>query len=292
MNPPPTFWLLFADMDGTVLDKETYEPGPALAALDRCRQFGVPVVLNSSKTRAEMEFFCRRLPLLPGTPFISGNGGGVFLPRDFWKKPAGAEACEGFWKVALGVPHDRILAALRAALHRLRLDAELFSDRTAEEIAALTGLPLEQARLAMMREFDEPFSAPAIPAGGLEALRGELRAEGLQLTQGGRFHHVHGTSDKGRAVRCVVDLYRPEGGHRVRAAGVGDAANDLPLFEAVDRAYAVRRADGTYDPGIPEGKGIRRLSGIGPEGFRQAVDDLLNGFAAPQPGGRGGAERP
>jgi mannosyl-3-phosphoglycerate phosphatase len=282
MNPKPIPWILFADMDGTILDKETYEPGPALEALERCLEAGMPVILNSSKTRGEMEFFYQRLPLVPGVPYIAENGGGVFLPEDHWHRPEGAEAVGGSWKVTLGTVHEKILPALRRIVKRLPLDVDLFSDLTPEEIAARTGLSLEQAGLAREREFDEPFWIREISEPDLEALQGEVRREGLRLTRGGRCYHVHGASDKGKAVRYVVDLYGKGPLSPVRSAGVGDAVNDLPLLEAVDRAYLVRRADGTHDPDIPGGAGIRLLSGVGPHGFGQVVDDLLETDVVPQ----------
>jgi mannosyl-3-phosphoglycerate phosphatase family protein len=285
-------WILFADMDGTVLDPETYEPGPALEALEQCREAGVPVVLNSSKTRAEMAFFYERLPLLPGSPFVSENGGGVFLPSGYWERPAGAEASVGFWKIALGTPHRKLLPVLKKIVQRLRLDARLFSDLTPEEIAAMTGLPVEQAGLAREREFDEPFWVREGDLSCLDTLREELRKEGLRLSRGGRCLHVHGASDKGAAARYVAGLYREMMPVPVRSAGVGDAANDLPLLETVDRAYLVRRADGTLDPDIPPGRGIRPLPGSGPLGFRQAVEDLLGRAVVPETERRGGKSGP
>jgi mannosyl-3-phosphoglycerate phosphatase family protein len=271
----PIPWLLFTDMDGTVLDKETYVPGPAMEALERCRDASIPVVLNSSKTRAEMEFFYHMLPLLPGSPFISENGGGVFLPRGSWGKPAGAEESGGFWRITLGTKHEVLFPILKKIMERLRLDVRLFSALSPEEIAALTGLPLEQAGLAREREFDEPFWLNEAGPSDLKALRAEIRSEGLQLTRGGRCYHVHGASDKGKAVGCVTGLYQKELSSPVRSAGVGDALNDLPLLEAVDRAYLVKGAGGMHDPDIPEGHGIRLQQGAGPLGFCQVVDDLL-----------------
>ena len=40
----PSF-VLFTDLDGTLLDARTYDPGPSVHALDRCRRLGIPVVM-------------------------------------------------------------------------------------------------------------------------------------------------------------------------------------------------------------------------------------------------------
>ena len=96
----------------------------------------------------------------------------------------------------------------------------------------------------------------------------------MRLSRGGRCFHVHGASDKGRAAQYVRQRYEEAVGG-VWAAAVGDAANDLPMFRVVERAYLVKRDDDSHDPDIPRGGNIRFLPGIGPFGFSQAVDDLL-----------------
>jgi len=266
--------ILFADMDGTILDKETYAPGPALAALRACRDAGVPVVLNSSKTRAEMEVYVKRFPILSGTPFIVENGGGIFFPYDRWNEISGAEKKGDYWRVTLGADREQILEVLRSSANRLGLAFRPFSEMKPEEIAQRTGLSVEQARLAANREFDEPFWLEQEEPLAIEALGREVRQSGMKLTRGGRCHHVHGAADKGTAARYVQDVYR-RAGEGLRSAGVGDAANDLPLFRVVDVPYLVRRWDGTYDPEIPRDGVLRFVEGAGPDGFAEAAYDFL-----------------
>lgn len=45
--------ILFTDLDGTLLDHESYEWKEAKPALDLCKERRVPIILVSSKTRAE-----------------------------------------------------------------------------------------------------------------------------------------------------------------------------------------------------------------------------------------------
>ena len=78
-NFPSPSHLVFTDLDGTLLDHHTYSWKEALPALERCRKKSVPVVLVSSKTRAEMAVLHQELKL--SAPFVSENGGGVFFPK-------------------------------------------------------------------------------------------------------------------------------------------------------------------------------------------------------------------
>ena len=144
-----------------------------------------------------------------------------------------------------------------------------------EEIARRTRLSLEEARLAGQRDFDEPFWIEGDEGREtLAAFQEAIEQGGMRLTRGGRFLHVHGASDKGKAVRYVRERYEAAFGN-VWAAAVGDAANDLPMFRAVDRAYLVKQDGESYDPDVPDQGNIRFMPGVGPFGFRQAVDDLL-----------------
>jgi mannosyl-3-phosphoglycerate phosphatase family protein len=268
-------WILFADLDGTVLDHETYEPGPSREALARCRGAGIPVVFSSSKTVAEIERYHSRYASHPGAPLIVENGGGVFLPREHWDEPAGAEPKGRFWEVALGARHAEVLRVLTEAAGRIGMRIQTLSGMMAEEIARRTRLSLEEARLAGQRDFDEPFWVEEKDLPGLGALQTEMEAAGMGLTRGGRCFHAHGSSDKGKAAHYVRRRYEQAFGN-VCTAAVGDAANDVPMFQAVDRAYVVKRDDGSHDPGISREGNIRFLEGIGPYGFFQAVDDLLH----------------
>jgi mannosyl-3-phosphoglycerate phosphatase len=268
-------WILFTDLDGTLLDKETYEPGPSLEALGKCRDADLPVVFCSSKTGAEILLYHERYAPHPESPFISENGGGVFFPKNRWPRPPGGEEKGGFWRVTLGARHEEVVRVLVEAAGSVGVNVRTFSGMTTEEISRGTGLSLEEARLAGERDFDEPFwiEGEADPD-TLAAFGKAIEEGGMRWTRGGRCFHVHGPSDKGKAVRCVRQRYEEVVGD-VRAAAVGDAANDLPMFRVVDRAYLVKQTEHGHDPDVPKEGNIRFLSGIGPFGFSQAVDDLL-----------------
>ena len=48
-------FVIFTDLDGTLLDHETYSWATAEPALKRLRKEGVPLIMVSSKTRLEIE---------------------------------------------------------------------------------------------------------------------------------------------------------------------------------------------------------------------------------------------
>ena len=84
--------IIFTDLDGTLLDKETYSFELARPALQMIKQKGIPLVLSSSKTRTEIELY--RKELENAHPFVSENGGAVFVPKGY---------------LSFSFPYDRVL---------------------------------------------------------------------------------------------------------------------------------------------------------------------------------------
>ena len=70
---------MFTDLDGTLLDHDTYGFEPALPALAMLAQKNIPVILNSSKTLVEILKI--RSALGNCHPFIAENGSVVAVPE-------------------------------------------------------------------------------------------------------------------------------------------------------------------------------------------------------------------
>lgn len=271
----PSRIVLFTDLDGSLLDAETYSFDGARPALDELRRRSIPIVACTSKTAAETRLFLARLEV--DAPFIVESGAGVYLPeREFAGIGPRGEARDGFRLVKLAVGYDEVLGAMAEIRGRVGATVRGFHDLTAEEVAQETGLTVEMARLARARDFDEPFRLePEGAAADLEAL---ATRRGLRLTRGGRFWHLHGDTDKGRAVKLVLSLYAERWG-AIRTIGAGDSAMDLPLLEAVDLPVVVARPDGTYDPVLKDRLRRPILSGVpGAAGWSRGVLEGLERF--------------
>jgi mannosyl-3-phosphoglycerate phosphatase len=266
--------IIFTDLDGTLLDHETYSFSAAMPALERIREKHIPLVFCSSKTRAEIEIWRKRLE--NHDPFISENGGGIFVPVSYfpendigglWPK---AEIIDGYCVLVLGTPYP----VLRRALEDLRrngFDVKGFGDMSVQEVIEVTGLSDEEAELAKRREFDETFIFHG-DQGEIEALLRSIREKGRRCAQG-RFYHLMGDHDKGKAIDILKGLYQRKFGDIISLA-LGDSPADVPMLEKVDYPVLVRNYKGEHDRRISL-PNLIKAEGIGPEGWNKAILELL-----------------
>ena len=266
--------IIFTDLDGTLLDHETYSFSAALPAIELIKKKEIPLVLCSSKTRAEIEHWRNRLENLH--PFISENGGGIFVPFSYfaqddisavWPK---AKMVDGYHELVLGTPYP----VLQGALEDLRINGfgiKGFGDMSAGEVAQLTGLSGREAELAKKREFDEPFVFQGDQR-KLKALLASIRERGLRCAQG-RFYHLMGDNDKGKAVEILTGLYQRKFANVITIA-LGDSPIDFPMLEKADYPVLVRNYRGEHDRRISLSNLIK-AEGIGPEGWNDAVLKLI-----------------
>jgi len=266
--------IIFTDLDGTLLDLVTYEWDEAKPALDLCKRRQVPVILVSSKTRAEMNALRKELGLT--FPFISENGGGIYFPKEGnMEPPPEALLDEDLWTWSLGIAYTHLIRALREIREEFQLTIRGFSDMTPEEIAALTGLEMEKSRLAAMREYDEPFFLLQEDNRTAERLRQAAVQRGLRISRGGRFYHLQGALDKGDAVERLTALYKVRYSD-VKTLGLGDSPNDFPLLRKVDHPVLLA-APGRFPEVETKLPGLKIMEHPGPRGWNEAVLELLLG---------------
>jgi mannosyl-3-phosphoglycerate phosphatase family protein len=271
----PAQWLVFTDLDGTLLDAHTYSAEPARPALELLAARAIPVVFCSSKTAAEQRSIRVELGL-PPAPFIVENGSAIIVHEE-----AGLAVTD--WSIVrdqagervriLGRPADEVRSGIRRAAKAAGLETTGYSDLSVAQVAGLTGLDPSAAERARRRDYSETLINAFSPA-GWAALEAALLQEGLSCRHGGRFRTVTGIgADKGRAARLVAGFYSTAKGMPVVTAGLGDSANDESLLATVDRPYLLARPDGTWAP--LQAPGLERVQQAGPHGWHAAILDLL-----------------
>jgi mannosyl-3-phosphoglycerate phosphatase len=273
-----THYVIFTDLDGTLLDADTYSFASAEPALKALRDRGIPLILVSSKTRAEMEPLRRRLD--HHEPFIVENGAAVFVPHGHFDFPLERTRTKSSYDVIeLGLPYYMLRDVLKQIEDAVETPIRGFGDLSVDDVMQLTGLSRTDATLAKMREYDEPYLFEGSPALIEEVCR-QIVMRGLRWTKGGRLYHLTGDNDKGEAVELLLRCYQRQQRlldlpGRIESVGIGDSVNDAPLLAIVDHPILVQKSDGSYDPDIHV-PGLLRAPGIGPVGWNHAIRELLD----------------
>jgi len=267
--------LVFTDLDGTLLDHHTYSFEKALPALKLLRKKEIPLILCSSKTRAEMEV-CRK-KLKNTHPFIPENGGAVFVPRKYFRTKLGGFADKlGYWVKELGTYYPVLRKELLEVTSRFGQPVYGFADMNPKEISSLCGIAYRDAELAKWREYDEPFYfLKSVDEDTLKELQAEFAKRGFNLVRGGRLLHLTGQNDKGKAIKILTDIYQQEFGSKCKSIGLGDSMNDLSMLKACDLPILVKKPDGSYDKEVIAEIKPNFAEGIGPEGWNKAVLELV-----------------
>jgi len=267
--------VIFTDLDGSLLDYSDYSFAKAKPSLQRIKEKDIPLVICSSKTRKEIEHY--RKILGNHHPFISENGGGIFIPKGYFPFDLSHPRHEiiterNYHVIRLGARYED----LRSALVELRskgFQVRGFGDMSVEEIVETTHMKPIEARMAKQRDFDEPF-LHAGPAYRLSGLLRAIHEKGYKFTQG-RFYHILGNSNKGIAVSILIDLYsRKFQDTGIVTIAIGDSPNDKPMLQRVDHPILVKKHDGSYDPTIKI-PNLIKTDGIGPDGWNTAVREQL-----------------
>lgn len=264
--------LVFTDLDGTLLDEDSYSFAAATPALARLRELRIPLIAATSKTLTE----AMAINTAMGNPHpcIIENGSAVCAPVGYFPEPLAGGDSRGYEVVRCG-PDYRWLTA---ELGRLRDEEGYrftgFADMSDATVARLTNLTSSAAHNARQRLASEPLvwqdSREA-----LDRFGEELRRRGLRLLRGGRFWHVLGLADKGTAMDWLVGVYRRNGLARPITAALGDSPNDLDMLRTADVPVAIRRKDGSH-LALSGKQGARLSDQAGPEGWNSSVLQILH----------------
>jgi mannosyl-3-phosphoglycerate phosphatase len=250
-------WLVFTDLDGTLLDHNTYDYRPALPALHRLKKHGVPIIPISSKTYAELKVYMQQLKL--DGPLVAENGAVIVYPGEAPQvAPPGYLMMRDYLVDSRANPNNDFIG---------------FGDMHLEDLMQATGLDETSAQFAKQRLASEPL----IWRGDEESLQQfklQVSKLGLRLLRGGRFHHLLSDTDKGQAIKHIVNRMRRTGETVHRTIALGDSDNDREMLLAVDIPIIVRKHDGSHIT-LAERPDALVTELPGPAGWNQAILQLI-----------------
>jgi mannosyl-3-phosphoglycerate phosphatase len=244
-------YIIFSDLDGTLLDHKTYTFDPALEALSVIKSRQIPLILSSSKTRVEIERIQSHLTLKD--PFIFENGSGVFYNNQV---------------VSFGIN----LTEIRNKITPLQktFNFNCYSLLTIKQAIHYTGLTEEEAKLSQQRQFSEPIIWLDDEERKNDFLE-KIHQLGLNATQGGRFLTISSHHDKAKALKWIKNSLENDYQTKFISIALGDGENDISMINACDIKILIKNNN----------EHLQRSDWVlsemcGPSGWNQEIMKVLN----------------
>jgi mannosyl-3-phosphoglycerate phosphatase len=266
-------YLVFSDLDGTLLDHDSYSFDAAMPALKLLAQRHIPVIPVSSKTRAEIVPIRTALGL--HSAFIVENGAAVFLPLVDLSADEQAPLLRlGDYCVKILAPPLSFWQSILVDIDRLFPDCLLpMSQLSVEHLMRLTGLDQPSAELAQQREYSDPCLWLGNQA-QLSEMTEHCLALAISVVRGGRFVHFLKDTSKGRALLWLQEfMQQRDPVTALQSIALGDGANDSAMLEIADHAVQVRSANHDF-PQLTR-QSVYRTAQRGPAGWNEAIWYLL-----------------
>ncbi len=263
-------FVIFTDVDGTLIDSERYSWKDASQAVSLIRKRKIPLVLCSSKTKREIEVL--RKEIKNKNPFIVENGSAIFIPKNYFDFDFDYSYKKGrYYVIQLGEKYNRIIKALWKIKKLKGIKVSGFKDMSVKDLSKDCGLTIKKARLAKKREFSEPF---ILKRGNIEDIKKAMNKMGLTYMKGRRYHYIMGDCDKGEATKILIGLFKRKYKNIVSVA-LGDSFSDLPMLKSTDIAIIVKMQKDKYDSKLLKYGFLKKAKGIGPKGWNSTILDLI-----------------
>jgi mannosyl-3-phosphoglycerate phosphatase len=274
-------YLIFSDIDNTLLqsyiikDGEIYhieESGEEIKEIVlKLRKNNIPLILCSSKTRFEQEKIRKYLEI--HDPYVVENGGAIFIPENYFpidleELGLSIRRIDENLVIELGKSYNRIIETLQEIREIFHIEFIAVHDLSLPELAQKVGISINDAKLMASREYSETILE--ININKLDKLKKILNDRGLRILQGTRYNTVSSLHDKGSAISILKKLYSIKYEQKkIESIGIGDAFNDIPMFENVDKPFLVRNIQNSYAP--MKINNLIRVNGIGQTGWKETI---------------------
>ncbi len=222
--------LIFTDLDGSLLDKNTFEFDEIEDYFRDLISIGIIIIPNSSKTEAELSDFNNQYNL--NLSFIAENGSSIhglnLINKNLPEKISLGRSTDQIYKVY----EENIPSALK---QKITFILKLKSKEQEE----IFGLPLKKMMLAIKRNHSIP-----IQFNGTKSEKNEfiniMTDSGLTIQTGGRIMNICDNVNKSKAMSKTIELINKEIDNEIITIGVGDNQNDIDMLKQSDYACLVK----------------------------------------------------
>ena len=255
--------LIFTDLDGSLLDKETFKFDVIKDYFKELVRNGIIIIPNSSKTEAELLDFNEQNNL--DLSFIAENGSSIHrLNKIHQNLPDKIIISRTIDEIRNIYEENISLDFENKITHILELERE--------KQQKILGLPLDKIKLAIKRDHSIP-----IKFNGTESEKNEftkiLKNSGLTIQTGGRIINICDNVNKSKAMSRALQLIRKQLDDEIITIGVGDNENDIEMIKQTDYPCLVKNEN--FDSSLINIDNLIKSDEPSPKGWSDVIKTAL-----------------
>ena len=215
--------LIFTDLDGSLLHRDTFKFDEIKDYLRELLSTGINIVPNTSKTEKEILEFIYELG--SSLPYISENGA-VINGMNLLNKELPKE-------LILSREKDDLLNIFKNIVPiNLQNKCNWLEEMNKKNQSLIFGLDDKKLKMALDRKYTIPllFNGTKNERNKLSNI---IKKEGLYLQEGGRVINLTDRTNKAKALQVFVRFYKKYQ-KNVKTIAVGDNYNDLKMLKTSD----------------------------------------------------------
>ena len=254
--------LIFTDLDGSLLHRDTFKFDEIKDYLKILLSQGIFIIPNTSKTEKEILEFNNELG--SDLPYISENGAAInglnLLNSNLPKE------------LILSKEKDNLIKIFEKSIPvNLQSKCKWLSDMDKKKQSLIFGLGDEKLKMALDRKYTIPFLFEGNRSEKNELFR-VLKSENLAAQEGGRVINLTDKVNKAKALNVFVRFFK-KNNKNVKTIAVGDNYNDLDMLKTSDFPCLVFNDKFTLDE-IPINN-ITITNKPSPEGWADVIKKAL-----------------
>lgn len=222
-------YIIITDLDGCLID-ETYDYRKSLKAVAFIKEHHIPLIMNTSKTRTEVEVYLNSWKIM--TPFAVENGAALYIPGEIiYDVETEVNTLEDYASYIIGLKREDIERKISDLVLETRGKALWLQDITPETLSKITGLPINLAVKALQREYSSLFHP--IDKAIIDYILIRVEHKGLIASTGSaKIYIITGKHNKGDILHILTEKGFIDPGYKTVC--LGDGFNDIPMLKLCD----------------------------------------------------------
>ncbi len=263
-------FIIFTDIDGTLLDHEDYKYGNLKNYLQKIKK-KVSIIFNSSKTFEEIVNINKKLEL--NYPFIVENGACIFFPPGYL---GSKEINKNFFKYKSYIGYkltnyDSKKIITKFAEFKNKYNFCFYSELSDKRISEITNLRIADAKQSKKRLFTNPIfwkdTKDNILKFKLEMTKFNHK---FNILEGGRFLHIADNYNKAIALRKFMNIIKTNLKGKFTTVSLGDSENDVCMLESTNYSCIVKRKKNKIS--LKKQDNIYFSKAKAPDGWSESLD--------------------